>query len=41
MDRGLGQRLLATDESDHDLLATRSIRLGPQPPDNESETSHA
>ena len=41
VDCGLGQRLLATDESDHDLLATRSIRLGPLPPDDVSETPHA
>lgn len=40
VDRGLGQRLLATDEGDYDLLATRSIRLGPQP-EEQSETPHA
>lgn len=41
VDFGLGQRLLATDESDHDILATRSIRLGPQPANGGSEASHA
>lgn len=41
VDFGLGQRLLATDESDHDLLATRSIRLGPQPPDSDLEAPNA
>jgi type VI secretion system protein ImpE len=41
VDLGLGQRLLATDEADHDILATRSIRLGPQPAGGASEASNA
>ena len=38
---GLGQRVLVTDQGEHDLLRVRSIELDPVPGDPEAEPAEA